>query len=372
MIPLFKVAMSESAQAAVSDVLASGFIGQGAKVEAFEKALRARLGTPFVSTVNSATSGLTLALRLALGDSRPGDGEVLSTPLTFVASNWAILANGLRIRWVDVDPATLNIDLDDLARKISPATRAVVVVHWAGYPVDLNKLRAVLDRAEKIHGHRPAVIEDCAQAWGATFDGKPLGNHGNTAVYSFQAVKHLTCGDGGLIVMPDQAEHRRARLLRWFGYDRDEGAAPRGDQDIAVWGYKFHMNDISAAIGLANLDLAEEIVRKHRENARRLDMELAGVPGLELTERAADRKPSFWVYPVKVEDRSSFIGLMKDAGITASSIDVRNDAHTCVREYTALLPGMDEIAQRMVCLPVGWWLTDDNIDHIVSTVRKGW
>src|ERR1700722_14524976 len=229
MIPLMRTPlMAEDAAAAVASVLASGFLGQGPKVAEFEDALRQRIGNPYVAAVNSATSGLHLALHLVAGrrngsgDASPG--EVLSTPLTMVATNWAILANGLRIRWVDVDPGTLNVNLDDLASKISPRTRAIMVVHFAGYPVDLTRLSAILDEAEARYGFRPAVIEDCAHAWGATYQGVPLGNHGNIAVFSFQAVKHLTCGDGGLMVLPSDELNRAARRSRWFGIDREEPA----------------------------------------------------------------------------------------------------------------------------------------------------
>lgn len=226
MIPLFSVSMSAAAPAAAARVLGSGRIGQGTEVDEFERELAGRIGNPRVATVNSATSGLQLAVHMvaggpaSAGHAHDPEGEVLSTPLTMEATNWAILANGLRIRWVDVDPATLNVDLDDLARKISPRTRAIMVVHFAGYPVDLDRLAAILDEAEARFGFRPAVIEDSAHAWGATYRGTPIGTHGNICVFSFQAIKHLTSGDGGALVLPTDELHRRARLLRWFGIDR--------------------------------------------------------------------------------------------------------------------------------------------------------
>ncbi|MBB6351439.1 DegT/DnrJ/EryC1/StrS family aminotransferase [Nonomuraea muscovyensis] len=371
MIPLFKVAMSAEAPAAAAEVLGSGSIGQGAKVEAFERALAERIGNPRVATVNSGTSGLHLALRLASGHRPGGDAEVLTTPLTMEATNWAILANGLRIKWVDIDPATLNVDLDDLARKITPRTRAIVVVHFAGYPVDLARLDAVLDRAEALHGFRPQVIEDCAHAWGATFRGAPIGSHGNVSVFSFQAIKHLTAGDGGALALPTDELYRRATLLRWFGIERTADRL-RNPPDVAEWGYKFHMNDINAAIGLANLDTAQRALERQRANAAYYDAELAGVPGLELTERAGDREHSFWVYPLKVDDRAGFMKRMDEAGIMVSNVHERNDLHSCVREYAADLPGLDRVAPRVVCVPVGWWVTDEQRAHIAATVRQGW
>lgn len=374
MIPLFSVSMSPEAPAAAAQVLGSGRIGQGAKVEEFERALADRIGNPRVTTLNSATAGLQLALHLVAGDrSEKGDpeGEVLTTPLTMEATNWAILANRLRIRWVDVDPATLNVDLDDLARKISPRTRAIMVVHFAGYPVDLDRLGQILDEAEARFGFRPAVIEDSAHAWGATYHGSPIGTHGNIAVFSFQAIKHLTSGDGGALVLPDDELHRRAGLLRWFGIDRTADRL-RNPPDVTEWGYKIHMNDINASIGLANLAAVDGVLARHRDNAAFYDRELAGIPGLELTERAGDRESSFWIYPMKVEDRESFMKRMDDAGIMVSNVHERNDLHTCVRDYSALLPNLERVAPRIVCVPVGSWVTDEQREHIVTTIRKGW
>jgi dTDP-4-amino-4,6-dideoxy-D-glucose/dTDP-4-amino-2,4-dideoxy-beta-L-xylose transaminase len=374
LIPLFKVAMSDSAAADVGQVLASGYIGQGPKVEEFERALAERIGNPRVTSVNSATSGLHLALHLVTGGAgRPaGDaGEVLTTPMACTATNWPVLANGLRIRWVDVDPATLNIDLDDLARKISPATRAIVVLHWAGYPVDLHRLSRILDQAEQVYGLRPMVIEDCADAWGATFRGVPLGNHGHISVFSFQAIKHLTCGDGGLLVLPDDELHRRARLLRWYGIDRDAGQL-RFKADIPEYGFNFNMNDLNATIGLANLALADEAVGKHRANAAYYDAALAGVNRLELPEHSADREPSFAYYTLKVDDRDAFIRRMDAAGIMVSQVHERNDVFTATRDYASILPGLDSVSERFIAIPVGWWLSESDLAYIVATIRSGW
>uniref|UniRef100_UPI0005CDCED9 Putative aminotransferase n=1 Tax=Actinomadura melliaura TaxID=360723 RepID=UPI0005CDCED9 len=369
MIPLFKVAVSPTALDRVAEVFASGYLGQGPRVAEFESALAARLGNPRVVSVHSGTSGLCLALRLL--DAPEERDEVLSTPLTFEATNWAILADGRRITWVDVDPATLTMDLDDLERKISPATRAIIVVHWTGYPVDLDRLAGILDRAEREHGFRPAVIEDCAHAWGASYRGVPLGSHGNMCVFSFQALKHLTCGDGGLLTLPGDELHERAMLRRFYGIDRTADRL-RGAYDVAEWGLKWHMTDLNAAIGLANLETVDEQLRLHRENAAFYDKELTGVPGLELLQRSPDREGSFYVYDVKVDDRPAFHRKMEAAGIMAGLVSRRNDEHSCVAHLRTSLPGLDSVYDRMVSLPVGWWLTEQDREHVVATIRSGW
>jgi dTDP-4-amino-4,6-dideoxygalactose transaminase len=373
MIPISKVAMSPTAGRRVDAVLHSERLEHGPLVDRFEQAVADRLGNRRVVAVNCGTSALHLGLSLA---ARPGDGaaepgEVLTTPLTFEGSNWPILANGMRIRWVDVDPATLNIDLDDLASKISPATRAIMVVHWTGYPVDLDGLRRVVDRAEAEFGFRPVVIEDAAQAWGATYHGRPLGNHGNVCVYSLGAIKLLTCGSGGLVVLPDDESHERVVRRRWFGIDRTADRA-RADYDITDWGYRFTMNEMSAALGLANMGLTGDLLRRTRANAAYFDRELAGVPGLEHTERAADREPSFWVYPLKVHDRPGFMRRLAEAGVMSSMVARRNDAHTCVAAEATALPGLDKVHDRVVNIPVGWWVSEQDRAHIVDTIRSGW
>ena len=384
-VPLFKVAMSPRAAADVAEVLDSGYIGQGPRNEAFETALADVLGTPHVVTVSSATAGLHLALymtmtaladgsRIELGAraATPEPGEVLSTPLTCTATNWPIVAQGLPLRWVDTDPHTLNINLDDLRARIGPRTRVVVIVHWAGYPVNLSALAEVLDEAEAKHGCRPVVVEDCAHAWGSTYSGGRLGLHGNVAVYSFQAIKHLTCGDGGVMVFPTQEAADRARRLRWYGMDRSKPGVVRWQEDVFEAGFKFHMNDIASAIGLANLELAEHNTKVHRDNAAWYDEVLRDIEGLHLLERSPGHDSSAWIYSMRVDRRDDFIAHLASCGIEASPVHMRNDVHTCVASFREPLPGVDVADATMVSIPVGWWVDHETRETVVRAIRQGW
>lgn len=384
-IPLFKVAMSPQATADVGEVLSSGFIGQGPRNEAFEDALAKVLGTPNVVTVSSATAGLHLALHMATTAAADGTrfdlatrapsarmGEILTTPLTCTATNWPIVTQQLDFRWIDTDPSSLNVSLQDLARRIGPRTRAIVLVHWAGYPVDLQALSHLLDQAEADHGVRPIVIEDCAHAWGTMFDGRRLGLHGNVAVYSFQAIKHLTCGDGGAVVFPTAESAERARRLRWYGMDRNTPGLLRCRQDVPEAGFKFHMNDIASAIGLANLDLAERNVKIHRDNAAYFDRALRGIDGVHLLERAEGHESAAWIYSLRVERRDDFIARLAAADVEASPVHTRNDVHSCVSAHREPLPGVDEADSTMVSIPVGWWVDDEARERVAQTIRQGW
>jgi len=739
-IPLFKVYMSEEAAQKAKDVLTSGYIGQGPIVDEFEKKLKEVLNNDFVVTTNSATSAEHLAVHLLKDpmDSWPGiqeGDEALAPALTCTATNWPLLANGLKIKWVDTDPNNLNMDLDDLARKITKKTKVIMVVHWGGYPIDLDRLKSIQKQAKEIHGFAPAIIEDCAHSFGSRYKNKPIGSHGNINTFSFQAIKHLTCGDGGALVVPHERLYHRAKLLRWYGIDRENNskdfrclhpntlvikkdgktvpikdlvqnkdigpvlcvdngiytyknitgwhtsdldgrkfvkittekldgwkssivtddhqiltingykrvnelnggelvatstkkASPKQEKliiasligdgcfttktfsnravfneghsskqkeyltwkhkcleslgakfkfckpnveqknpygkyyiytpslpylgdlrrsmyingvkrvpmkwlkkhfdsfvmavwymddgctyvsntrrglnyyceiatngfieedvkalvdflntkgfacnykkhkgstgfriffgkdgseklldyispnvpdcmayklghnvdwcskfepnnwlstepviyydklvikeytgvnykkvycidvedvhnfasssiivhnceaDVREWGYKFHMNDINAQIGLSNLDYVfDDVIKKHRDNANYFNTVLKDVDGITLLENNNDRLSSSWIYTILVDRQSDFMELMKAHGIMCSRVHERNDIHTCVSEYKSILPSLDKVIKRMICIPAGWWVTEEDREYIYNTIKKGW
>jgi len=377
-IQLFKVFMSENAAPEVSKVLNSGYIGQGEKVEQFESKLQDFFMKDYIVTLNSGTSGLHLALDLLKKSSGkwPGleDGdEVLATSLTCTASNFPILANNLNIKWVDVDPTTLNMDLDDLSRKISPKTKAIMLVHWGGYPNDLDRIKEIQNKCFELYGFKPAVIEDGAHSFGSKYKGKYIGNHGNMTMYSLQAIKHITSIDGGLLLLPHQELYDRAKLLRWYGIDRNSNKKDfRCEADIQEWGFKFHMNDVCATVGMENLKHADEIVSRHQSNAKFYDEHLQNIPGLTTLTRHEGHESAFWIYSMLVEDRDGFYKHMKDCGIVVSQVHERNDKHTCVSDYKSSLPTLDRIIGKVVSIPVGWWVTDEDRQYIVDCIKKGW
>jgi len=391
MIDLFKVFMAPEAANEVSKVLNSGYIGQGLQVDEFENRLKQKFNHDYILTLNSGTSALHLALHLLkkpsnntvdyLGSIRvenfwpglePGD-EVLATAMTCTASNWPILANGLKIKWVDIDPKNLNMDLDDLARKISPKTKAIILVHWGGYPCDLDKVKQIQNNAYLQFGFKPVVIEDGAHSFGSKFKGKHIGTHGNMTMYSLQAIKHITSIDGGLLFTPHKQLFDRAKLIRWYGIDRNADRKDfRCEANIEEWGFKFHMNDVCATVGLSNLSYSDEIIIKHKNNAKFYDENLQNINGLTLLERNIDHESSFWIYSLLVDNRDGFYKWMKECGISVSQVHERNDKHTCVREFISQLPNLDKTIGKLVSIPVGWWLTTEERQYIVDCVKKGW
>ena len=390
-IPLFKVFMAPTAKEKVGEVLDSGYIGQGPKVDEFEKQLGEYFGNKKVVTTNAGTSALHLALHLLkkpkenwreefhgvafVEHNWPGiqDGdEVLATPLTCTASNWPIVANNLKIKWVDIDPTTLNMDLEDLERKMTPKTKAIMGVHWGGYPLDLDEIRNIRGRFRKEHGWAPALIEDGAHSIGTKYKGKYLGNHNNFVMNSLQAIKHITSVDGGLLYCPHEELYERAKLLRWYGIDRNPKGRTdfRCEADIPEWGFKFHMNDVCAAIGMENFKHMDRLVSRHKENAAYYDLRLQNVNGVTLLKREEGFESAFWIYSLLVDDRPSFYEYMKECNITVSQVHERNDKHSCMAEFQTELPNLEKTIGKVVSIPVGWWVTDEQREYIVDCIRK--
>ena len=357
MIPLFKVYMNPDAGALVQNVLDSGYIGQGSKVEEFEKELQTFLGTeePPLS-VNSGTSALDLAYHLVgVG---PGT-EVISTAQTCTATNGALALRGARIVWADVHPLTGLIDPLDVGRKISPKTVAIVAVDWGGKACDYRMLKS----------YGIPVIEDAAHAFGALYTGKPIARTGGDYImWSFQAIKHLTTGDGGAL-MPPLHQLERGRLLRWFGLDRRSGESFRCQQTIQELGYKYQMNDIAAAIGLANIQDAEWIVEKHRLHAA--DYSVAFTSLNKIYAPLYDPESAWWLYTLILpteKARDEFITYMAARNIAVSPVHARNDKHPQLKFPSGKLPGLDHFASRECAIPVGWWLSREDRDKIIDAV----
>ena len=381
MISLFKVFMSEDVLKPINEVLMSGFLTQGKQVDKFESDIQTYFGNSHVLTLNSATAGLTLALRLLqTPDGKwPGFNEddiVLTPALTCFATTVAILANHANIRWLDVDLKTANIDLQDLKNKLSPKTKVIYLVHWGGTPVDLDALDEVCTYCEETYGFRPMVVEDCAHSFGAQYNGNKLGSNKNICVFSLQAIKHLTTGDGGIITLPNEKLYKRCKLLRWYGIDRDKrnygGKDFRLENDILEYGYKFHMNDVNATLGIHNLPHMEGLLAKNRANAAYYDAHLKGIPDLELMQYNPKCVSAYWLYTIRILNgrKQEFMEKMKEVGVMTSQVHNRNDINTCVKEFTEPLPNLDVLEKELVCIPVGWWLEEKDVQYIVETIRQ--
>jgi dTDP-4-amino-4,6-dideoxygalactose transaminase len=368
MIPLFKVRMENTAIKRAEEVLASGYIGQGKVVDEFENKLKDYFGTPYVATMNSATSALHLAFHMLKSEHE--GCEVLCSPLTCTATNWPVFLNGYKIKWVDVDPDICNMDLKDLERKLSHRTKILYLVHWGGYPIDYDKLYWIQNRFRDRYGFSFKLVEDCAHAMGSEWNGDKLGAMQYFAAYSFQAIKHVTSIDGGALLCPNKELYSRTKLLRWYGIDRESNRKDfRCEDDIKEIGYKFHMNDVSAAVGVENLKMFDGAFR-NKYCANVYDSEFKNHPDIRLIPY--NDNCSYWLYTMFVRRQSAFMTKMKEKGIMVSRVHERNDKHSCVKDFQCELPNLDKIVKEMICIPCGWWVTDENLSYIVKTIKEGW
>jgi dTDP-4-amino-4,6-dideoxygalactose transaminase len=365
MIPLFKVFVNPEIDEELLKVIHSGWIGQGPKVKEFEKALSKRFNNPYVLSLSSGTHGLTLALRLAgVGP----DDEVITTPLTCTATNTPILQQLAKPVWADIKD-DFNIDPKSIEENITDKTKAIMVMHWGGYPCDMEEIADIACKYEI------ALIEDGAHAYSSSYKGTAVGQcfYSDYTMMSFQAIKHLTCVDGGALFTRTIDDYDRGKLLRWYGIDRE---SPRSDfrceADIAEWGYKFHMNDVCATIGLGNMEEVESNLQWTQKIALRYDLAFAKVPGVQLTQVMPDRKSSYWLYTIQVDNRSEFINMMTREGISVSRVHERNDKHTFTAPYKQDLPNLDRIIERQICIPCGWWMSEKDMKHVIKSIQKGW
>lgn len=370
MINLFKPFVSEYAIDLVNTTLRSGYIAQGPVVDKFEDCLKQVLNVSNIVTVNSGTSSLFLAYKLIKDElNLSDDTEVLATPITCFASNAAILHNGLKVKWVDVDEATLNISLSDVRKKWTENTRILSITSWGGYPINMWKLRELKDDyKKKFHQHLHVVL-DLAHAWGSTFAGRqiPTLDKDIFYCYSFQAIKSLTSGDGGLLVTPDWA-YRRARLLRWFGLDRDNKVDFRHCLDISDVGYKLHMNDISASIAIGNLPyVMSDVVSKQKKNSLYLKQQIQGKQGT--FGPCITFGSSCWLHTIYVDNSKRFIEYMRANGIEANPVHTRNDKLSVFSGVSSNLQVVDRTEERRVCIPCGWHLTIDELEKVVEIVN---
>ena len=352
-IALLRVRMHPEAVLAATGVLESGYIGEGTKVHRFERRLSAALdGVHHVVLTNSGTSALELAFEL-LGLKR-GD-EVVTTPMTCVATNVGLLRRGCRILWADCDPRSGMIDPDSVATLVTRNTRAVVTVDWAGEVSPISRLRHL----------RIPIVQDAAHSFAPLLT--PPAHDGTAAEYviwSFQAVKYITAVDGGALLLRDAQEAHRGRLLRWYGLDRSKPASSRLDQDMMEPGYKWHMNDVAASIAEANLLGAERAVA--------LAQGIAAVYDEELNSSFEIARPtgptSRWLYTAKTPNPARLIRHLKTLGIEAAQVHRRNDELTPFAEFRRPLPGVDAYAAQYVAIPCGWWMDAEDVERVVTAM----
>lgn len=366
MIPIFRPWFGEEEVEAVREVLLSGWVGPGPKAEEFERRFAEYVGIKHAIAVNSCSAALFLALKVLNVAGR----EVVTTSLTFVSTNHAILQNGAKPVFCDIDPETLNIDAESVADLISEQTAAILVMHYGGHPCEMD---TILGAAGK---HGIPVIEDAAHACGASYKGRMAGSIGTIGCFSFHAIKNLSTVDGGMLTTNDAAVAERLRRLRWMGigqdtwerYERKQSSRP-WDYDVSEAGYKFQMNDLNAAIGLVQLAKLESGNAQRREIALQYEKGFSGLSWFQLPVERPHVKSSFHAYVGKAEDRDGLIAHLADRGIAANVYYKPNHFYSIYAPFRRPLPITESIWTNLVTLPLFPSMSEGEIGQVIEAVE---
>ena len=366
--PLFLPEIPKGALSELENTLDSRWIGEGPKVRKFEDRFKQMFLNDFEPlAVGSGTDALHLAYLLA--GIRAGD-EVLTPLLTCTATNIPLLYIGATPVFVDVNQDTLNIDVEDLERRITDRTKAVVVVDYGGIPNDYEALWKLCE------SRGLTLIADAAHSLGSTYRGVSVGQLADFTIFSFQAIKTLTTGDGGLLSLKNEAERvELGRRMRWFGIDRQSKSEGIWNNDIVEIGYKYQMTDISASLGLAALDSVTETVSVRNEKFRAYEVALNGIEGITVVG-SADNEDYFnaaWMFSILVEERRNDLVLsLREAGIESGQVHYRNDRYTIFADSRGTFPSMDKIEDKYLVLPIHHGVTDQTIEKVASVLNQGW
>jgi perosamine synthetase len=364
-IVLFHPHVPKNAEQEVVKVLQSRWIGQGPRVAQFEKEFSARFaGNGSSLAVGSGTDALHLAYILA--GLKEGD-EVITPVFTCTATTIPFLYMGVKIRFADVDPETLNINVDHVRQLVNEKTKAIVCVHYGGLPCDMDELHAIGKE------YNIPVIEDAAHALGATYKGKGIGAISPFSIFSFQAIKHITTGDGGMLVIQDKGLMAKAERIRWFGIDRSNKQKGTWENDITEVGYKYQMTDIGAAMGLCALAEFSEILDHRQKLFQAYKKGLKGAKGIKLIgAEATDRTHAAWLCTALVENRHDFMFKLREKKIESSQVHYRNDRYSVLGGRRDDLPFMDSVEENYIVLPLHMKVSEEQVQYICDAVKSGW
>ena len=362
-ISLFGVYMPKGAAEAVAKTLYTGYIAEGPRVKEFTQMVSAYLQNPNTMMLNNCTMALQIACHLS--GVQPGD-EVISTPLTSICTNVPIAHLKGKPVWADVDPTTGISDINDVEKLINKRTKAILLLHKDGDVVDLEKY---VDLAKS---YNVKLIEDCAHTYGAKYNGKMIGNHGDFCCFSFQAIKQITTGDGGCMTVRDEEMFERAKKLKWMGVDHDKRNGNPWRADITELGYKANMNDIAASIGIEAQKDIDMVIEKYHHNGELFTRTLKemNIPGVTLLRRDPLCYSAYWTYVIMSEKRDALCAFLEENNIAADQNHPRNDVWTIFKDSRRELPGVDFFGARELSLPCGWWVDDEDIFRICDLIKK--
>lgn len=367
-IPLFKPSYDKRELNALREPFKTGWIGLGPKTKQFEDEFAKYVGSKYAVALNSATSALHLALSLFNIKGR----EVITTPMTFVSTNHAILYEGGIPVFCDIEPDTLNIDPNKIEALITKKTAGIVCVDYGGHPCDLDKIKKIAKK------HKLFVLEDAAHSCGAKYKGKTVGSIADITSFSFHAVKNLATGDGGMLTFNNSDWDNVLRKRRWLGINKstfDRNITKEGYHwyyEVEELGFKYHMNDINASLGLVQLEKLDENNKKRREIAKKYNDAFGGINWIETPVAKKYAYSATHNYAIKVDKsiRNKLVAHLLSKGISAGVHYIPNHLYKMYKKYYKKLPIAEEVWKKVVLLPMFPDLKENQIKYIIKQVRQ--
>lgn len=365
-IPVFKPNYDNRELDALKGPFKSGWLGLGPKTKLFEEEFARYIGVKYAVAVNSCTAALHLALDVLKVTGR----QVISTPMTFVSTNHAILYNGAEPVFADIYADTLNIDVEEIAKKITKKTKAIMTVHYGGHACDMDP---ILKLARKFNLY---VVEDVAHGCGGEYKGRKLGSIGAMGCFSFHAVKNLAIGDGGMVTTNDKRAYEELKKLRWLGITKDTWSREGKYQkyswyyDVDELGFKCHMNDISASLGLVQLKKLEGANEKRRKIFKQYNEAFKDVPEIETPVWKSYAKSACHNYVIKAIDRDGLNAFLSENGVSSSVHYYPNHLYKMYSGFYTRLPVTETVWKKLLTLPLYPDLTDSQLRKVIGTVKK--
>jgi len=365
MIPVSRPSIGKDELIEVEKVFETGWLGLGSVVQDFEDEIKKFLGAEYVVAVNTGTSALHLALA-SVGVKR-GD-EIILPSLTFVATAQAVTMLGAKPVFCDVREEDLNIDPEDIKKKITSKTKAIIPVHYRGQPCDMDAINEIA----KDYGLR--VIEDAAHAFGSSYNGKKIGSFGDIVCFSFDPIKNITCGEGGAIVIRDERLYKKLITKRMLSMERDAWSRYKEKRsityDVVEQGYRYHMSNINAAIGLVQIKKFDNLNQRKIEVAKRYDEAFNDIDEIKLIKTDYESIGLF-TYIVRVkEGRDELIEFLKNKDIGSGIHYTPVHFFSYYSKFSSPLPVTEKASKEIITLPCFPDITDEEVESVITAVRE--
>ena len=366
MLPVSKPSIGKAELQKVQEVFSTNWLGMGSVVNEFEKAIKEYIGVKNAIAVNTGTSAIHLAIDVL--EIKPGD-EIITPSLTYAAAIQAIVACGARPVFCEIEEETLNIDTEEVKRKISKSTRAILPVHYCGNSADMDALLSIADN------HNLTVIEDACHGFGSLSKGRKIGSFGHMACFSFDPVKVITCGEGGCITTNDDVWADLLQKKRLLGIDRDTWSRYKNERswyyDVVTQGYRYHLSNINAAIGLVQMKKIEQFIKRRQEIVRMYDQAFKDIPELSILKKeVAEVSPYCYILRVK-KNRDGLMDFLKEKGVGTGIHYIPNHLQSFFKKYSNdKMHVTERVWQEILTLPLYFDMSDEDVRLVIDSIKK--